>query len=76
MYLVRNIMTDVGSDYIGEHVMDMFFLNKADRYYNYFPEDRAKTNEDFSDLVDIMNQVCELFIYEDIADMTGEALVW
>ena len=75
MYLVSNVMSYVNSNII-DYVYDMFFLNKADRYYNYFPEDRAKTNKDFSDLVDIMNQVCELSIYEDIADMTGEALVW
>ena len=36
MYLVRNIMTDVGSDYIGEHVMDMFYLNRTERFGDSF----------------------------------------
>ena len=71
MYLVSNVMTDVSS-YIEEHVMDMFFLNKADRHYNYFPEE---PNEDFSELVDIMNQACELSIYEDIADRGSTCVV-
>ena len=62
MYLVSNVMSDVNG-YIEEHVMDMFYLNKTQQYGIYI--DLA--NEDLSDLVDIMNQACELSIYENIA---------
>jgi len=69
MYLVSNVMSDVGSDYIGEHVMDkdMFYLNKAQLRY-MMQWDRDNANENLGDLVDIMNKACELSIYEEMAE--------
>ena len=71
MYLVSNVMEDVCSD-IQQHVMNMFYLNKAHKFYNW-PEDCA--NENLSDLVDIMNQACALSIYDEIADYGSGCVV-
>jgi len=76
MYLVSNVMRGV-SDNIIEHLTYMFCLNKAQHaqqhHYLDYPE---LANEDFSDLVDIMNQASELSISENIAEWGSTYVVY
>lgn len=68
MFLVSNVMEDVSSYYICEHIDDMFYKNKAQQY---IPENIPNLIY----LVDFMNQACELSIYDEIADKGSECVV-
>ena len=67
MYLVSNVITDVNK-YSYVHIMKTFFYNKAELL------DHDHANENLGDLIDIVNQACELSIFDEIADV-GSASV-
>ena len=74
MYLVPNVISDVSEEYIGERIMDMFFLTKKSKGY-VAALDGYDLNEDLSELVDIMNQASEFSIFDKIAETASSCVV-
>ena len=71
MYLVSNVIHACDC-YIHDHVMDMFYLNKYQKNFDCYKE---FANENLSELVDIMNEACELSIYDHIAEAGTDCVV-